>query len=309
MSDPDHRFDRQGGEAPLRMDDHRQRRSRGPAPITLIVSILLLVGVGGGVVYMYRSGVKGVDPASRSLGKPLGDVRAPPPVGAPTNDAAAGLSISRDDAGAGSSVPTLAPPPEEPLPSPPAVAGAPPTLESQAQPSQGAASAVSVPSKVVPIPPPPPRDAAAPAARNTSHPDTRPQSIDQLLDGQASADKAKAKADRIKSDKTKADRNRADRIKADEASAAGSAPSAETASGSVAIQIGAFSSERLADQEWSRAAALAPGAMAGKGKRVVPVAKDGGTLYRTSITGFSSRDQALALCDRFKAAGGRCFVH
>ena len=53
----------------------------------------------------------------------------------------------------------------------------------------------------------------------------------------------------------------------------------------------------------------APGVMAGKGKRVVPIAKDGGTLYRTSITGFSSRDQALALCDRLRASGGHCFVH
>ena len=74
------------------------------------------------------------------------------------------------------------------------------------------------------------------------------------------------------------------------------------------VQIGAFSSESLADKEWSKAAAAAPGPMAGKGKRVVPVATEGGKLYRTSITGFASRDQAVALCDRLKAAGGSCFV-
>jgi hypothetical protein len=39
------------------------------------------------------------------------------------------------------------------------------------------------------------------------------------------------------------------------------------------------------------------------------VTRDGDTLYRTSITGFASRDQALALCARLKAAGGVCFVH
>jgi cell division septation protein DedD len=76
----------------------------------------------------------------------------------------------------------------------------------------------------------------------------------------------------------------------------------------VVVQIGAFSSARLADKEWSNAAAVAPGAMAGKGKRVVAVNKDGETLYRTAITGFANRDQALALCDRLRDAGGHCFV-
>jgi hypothetical protein len=88
-------------------------------------------------------------------------------------------------------------------------------------------------------------------------------------------------------------------------------PRSETENGdrAVVVQIGAFSSESLADAEWNKAAAVAPGAMAGKGKRVVPVTRDGDTLYRTSITGFASRDQALALCARLKAAGGVCFVH
>jgi hypothetical protein len=75
------------------------------------------------------------------------------------------------------------------------------------------------------------------------------------------------------------------------------------------VQIGAFSSEALADKEWSKAAAVAPGVMAGKGKRVVAVTKDGATLYRTSITGFESRDEAQALCGRLQAAGATCFVH
>jgi hypothetical protein len=49
--------------------------------------------------------------------------------------------------------------------------------------------------------------------------------------------------------------------------------------------------------------------MAGKGKRVVPVAKpDGSTLYRTSITGFASRSDAQALCDKLKSSGESCFV-
>jgi cell division septation protein DedD len=48
--------------------------------------------------------------------------------------------------------------------------------------------------------------------------------------------------------------------------------------------------------------------MAGKGKKVVTVAKDGATLYRTSITGFASREEAQALCAKLQGAGKTCFV-
>jgi hypothetical protein len=85
-----------------------------------------------------------------------------------------------------------------------------------------------------------------------------------------------------------------------------SAPS--EASGPIEVQIGAFSSKAQADESWSAAAGAAPGAMAGRGKRVVPTVKDGKTLYRTAITGFASREAAQVLCDRLKAAGRTCFV-
>ncbi len=84
------------------------------------------------------------------------------------------------------------------------------------------------------------------------------------------------------------------------------APTANT--GPAVVQIGAFSSQSLADAGWSAAAAVAPGSMAGKNKKVVAMTKDGATLYRTSITGFASREEAQALCDKLKAAGKTCFV-
>ncbi|HEX7758357.1 MAG TPA: SPOR domain-containing protein, partial [Caulobacteraceae bacterium] len=87
------------------------------------------------------------------------------------------------------------------------------------------------------------------------------------------------------------------------------APAAALPKGGAAfVQIGAFSSQALAEKGWNDAARIAPGAMAGKGKHVEPVAKDGGTLYRTAITGFASKDEARALCDKLKAAGKTCFV-
>ena len=79
--------------------------------------------------------------------------------------------------------------------------------------------------------------------------------------------------------------------------------------GPAMVQIGAFSSKDLADAGWNNAAGLAPGDMAGKSKRVVPVTKaDGSTLYRASITGFATHDEAVALCAKLKAAGQSCLV-
>jgi len=255
MSDSDHGFDRRGGEPPLTIDSRRQPRSRGPAPVALVVSVVLLAIVAGAVAFMYRSGTRAPGGAPEPLGAPLGDVRAPAPPQAATSDPGAGLTISKDDANAASGAPNLAPPPEQPLPP-------------QASPAAPAATTLSTG-----------RDAAAdatvvspPAAPKVAK---APPTIDGLVASAVTPDRAKA-----------------------------AAPS----EGQFIVQIGAFSSESLADKEWNKAAAVAPGEMAGKGKRVVSVTTDSGALYRTSITGFTHRDQATALCERLKAAGGSCFV-
>ena len=257
------RRDRLDAEPPLTLDDRRRApRGGGPAPVTLIVSLLLLVAVAGGVFFMYRSGVRGAGQAPQPLGAPLGDVRAPAPPQAQTPDAAAGLTISKDDPNAPAASPTLAPPPEAPLP----------------EPAPSTAASAPTASRSAPPPPPPPVKAAE-----------KGDPIDRLI--------------------TEASKT----TKAAPATAKDAAASPKEAAGApaaaVVVQIGAFSSEALADKEWSKAAAVAPGAMAGKGKRVVEVTKDGATLYRTAITGFASREQAQSLCERLQAAGGNCFVH
>jgi outer membrane biosynthesis protein TonB len=81
-----------------------------------------------------------------------------------------------------------------------------------------------------------------------------------------------------------------------------------SAAGAAAVQIGAFSSQALADKGWNDAAAIAPGLAAGKGKRVERVPSGGGFLYRTQVTGFASRADASAFCSALKAAGKDCFV-
>lgn len=81
-----------------------------------------------------------------------------------------------------------------------------------------------------------------------------------------------------------------------------------TASGPASVQIGALSSPALADKAWIEATRLAPGLAAGKGKKVEAIDKNGATLYRTSVTGFASREAARAFCEAISASGKSCFV-
>lgn len=85
-------------------------------------------------------------------------------------------------------------------------------------------------------------------------------------------------------------------------------PEPKAAAGGAAVQIGAVSSTALADRAWNEAVAAAPGLAAGKGKSVERIERNGGVLYRTAVTGFGSRADAQAFCDRLKAAGKACFV-
>ena len=121
MSDP-----RQYRDDSLAFDDRRgPPPRRGPAPVTLIVSILLLVGLAGGVAYLYRDGVRGSNGPPRPVGAPLRDVRTIAPPSPQAADPAAGLSIYKDDPNA-AAAPNFAPPPEQPAPRVVATASMPP---------------------------------------------------------------------------------------------------------------------------------------------------------------------------------------
>jgi hypothetical protein len=266
MADPDRRSSGAGGEPPLTLGARRQARSRGPTPISLIVSLLILAAVIGAVAWLYRSGARGPGAAPQPVGAALGDVRVAAPPQSQAPDAAAGLSIYKDQPSAPAN-PAFAPPPEAPAPRPAeAHAGA-------AQPDQTRAEPPAAPEATTP-------PAAAGAARGDA--------LSALID--RSTRDAPPRSPKL---------------------AKASAPpvaSTPAAAGPTDVQIGAFSSAAQADAAWSAAAAAAPGAMAGHGKRVAPLTRDGATLYRAFITGFASRDDAKALCDRLRAAGRSCFL-
>lgn len=83
---------------------------------------------------------------------------------------------------------------------------------------------------------------------------------------------------------------------------------APAASSSAMVQIGAFSSRALAENQWNDIAVGMPAQMAGKTRSIEPVQSDSGTSYRALIGGFDSRAQAEAFCAALKAGGRDCFV-
>ena len=85
-------------------------------------------------------------------------------------------------------------------------------------------------------------------------------------------------------------------------------PAPGAATGSSAVQIGAFSTTAIADREFSAVASRFPQFARGADKRVQEVtASNGSTVYRTTFTGLS-RERAVAFCEAIKAAGDDCLV-
>jgi hypothetical protein len=238
--------------------------------VTLIVSVLILAVVVGGVLWLYRGGVKGGDGSPPTVSAPAGADRTAAPAQTTPPDASAGLSIYKDNGAPAAGPPTFAPPPEQP----------------------GARPA-------------PPAPSAAPAAPPVAPVAAKAKSGDEIGDLLDKPSAAPAKAPKpFPTTKPPAEKPTKPPVAKTPAAAADAPPAA----GAAEVQIGAFSTRAQADQGWGAAAAAAPGGMAGRGKKVEEISKDGKTLYRTSITGFTSRESAQALCARLQAAGRSCFV-
>jgi hypothetical protein len=272
MSDHDH-----GPYTPpsdrLSFDPREPVRSGGPAPVTLVVSAVVLLAIIGGVFMLYRGGVRHKGEAPAAVGAPLAQIKTPAPVDA-TNAAPPGLSVSKVDTAAANAV--FAPAPEEPLPRP---------------------LPVQAPTVVTSTPLPPPTADASPKPVAPAKP-AKPLTIASLTDD-AMAPKAALKPAVKPTPKPPTPRL---------SPPPPATTSSTSAPGAGWVQIGAFSSPELADKGWRDVAQFAPAAMAGKGRKVEALSKDGKTLYRAYVTGFSTRDGAEAFCDRLRAAGKACFV-
>jgi cell division protein FtsN len=261
-------------EAPLAFDARQPVRGTRPAPLTLIISTLVLLALAAAIVMFYRSGVRQTGEAPRAIGTPVGDLKSAAPAEAQPADPAEGLQIYKSESGEpAEGQPQFAPPPEEPQPRPAPVAVVPATPAPKAAPTSPVVSAPTSaglkPAQPAPTPAPKAAPLPAPKAAVTPPP------------------KAATPAPKPAPAPTPAPK---------------AAPVA--AGGAASVQIGAFSSQALADSNWA-AAVQAPGG-AGKGKHVELVPGKG--LYRTTVTGFGSKADAAAFCNALKASGKSCFV-
>jgi len=274
-------------DAPLSFDARQPVRGARPIPFTLIISVLVLVGLAAAIFIFYRSGVRQAGQPPQMVGAPVSGMKAAAPAEAQPQDPAAGLQIYKNEGGGSAAAPpNFTPPPERPEvrpgPAAPAVTVTPPAPAAPAPPAPTLRP--SIPAQPPATATPPPAAARiAPPAPKVEAPAPKPAPEKPPAAPVAKTPPAKAVA------------------------APAPAPAAK-ATGAAGVQIGAFSSQALADKGWNDAAAVAPGAAAGKGKSVEKIDKDGKTLFRTTVTGFASRADAAAFCDRLKAAGKACFV-
>ena len=306
-------------EPPLQFDARQPVRGRGPAPMMLIVSVLVLLVLLGAIFIFYRSGQQQTSGPPPMVGTPVGQIKSPAPVGEQPTDPAQGLQIYRQAEGQETpTAPNFTPPPEQPKVrmgiQPMASASdimtqRPPAAVVQA-PSPVAAMPLNSPAPALkptvstasPAPPAPIKFAPAPVtvapkivmAPLPTKPAPLPSAKPQPLPPKPVAVTMKAPPVKPPIAKVVVAPPAAPKI----------APTPSAPSGGASVQIGAFSSQALADQQWSAAVKLAPG----KGKRVEAVPKGSATLYRTTVTGFGSRADATAFCDKLKAASKSCFV-
>lgn len=268
-------------DSPLAFEAREPVRGSRPFPLTLVVSVVVLLALGAALFVVYRSGLRHAGDAPPVVGTPVAGMKSAASPEAQPQDASQNLEIYRSESGQQPQLvptpPQFTPPPEQPQPRPqsgPAVVVAPPA----ALPPAAAGQPALRPAQAAPPPP----EATAAQATAKSAPPIAPKTP------MASAPPPQPKPAATAKPAPK--------------------PAGPAAKGAAAVQIGAVSSEALADRTWNQAVAVAPGLAMGKGKGVEKVDKDGKTLYRTSVTGFASRADAQAFCDKLKAAGKACFV-
>ncbi|MDB5458404.1 MAG: hypothetical protein JWO72_145 [Caulobacteraceae bacterium] len=312
MSDHDRGAYTPQTDAPLSFDA-RQARGRRTFPTTLVISLVILIGLGGAIFMFYRSGVRGAGEAPTPVGAPIGEIKAPPAAQTqPPADAAAGLQIYKSEGSpaAASSAPVFAAGPEQPQPRPapttpvPAQTIAPVATHAVPAPEAAVVAASGATTKALPAAPAPaPKPAPVVVAENKPAPTpvkpvavakAKPAANDDI--GALLSAKAPAAKPPV-----------AKPVQVAEAKPAPQ-PASSGARGAAVVQIGAYSSAALASKGWSDLAAAYGGDMSGKGKLLESVDRDGKTLYRAAVSGFASHADAVTFCAKLKADSRPCIV-
>jgi hypothetical protein len=168
-------------DAPLSFDARQPVPGARPAPVMLIISILVLIGLAVAIFLFYRSGVRQAGQPPQTVGVPVGDMKTPAPPEAQPQDPAAGLQIYKTEGGTApppaAGPPQFTPGPEAPQPRPqaaaPAVVVAPPAPSAPPAPAAAPKPAPTL-RPAIPAaanaPPAPPTPAAAPAPKSEPPP-------------------------------------------------------------------------------------------------------------------------------------------
>src|SRR6185437_5860295 len=113
-------------DAPLAFDPRRVGERRGPAPIALILSALVLLLVAGGVFLLYRHGPRHPGQPPQVVGAPVGDTKTAPVSSEATVDSSASLQVYKTEVPPAGEQQAFAPGPEQPQPRPVTQAPPPP---------------------------------------------------------------------------------------------------------------------------------------------------------------------------------------
>ncbi|HWE46832.1 MAG TPA: SPOR domain-containing protein [Caulobacteraceae bacterium] len=258
--------------------DPRGLQRRRPVPLTLMLSAVVLVAMAGAALLFYQSGVRGRNEPPRAVGTHVGSIKTPPPApaGPPAEKGIDVYVQDRPESAAGQPVYTDAP--EQPQPR---------VAETQAAPPPVARTAPKA------APDYPTVDAAVAAAETAPPPPLKPA---RAVTPKPVAVAAVALA-----------RARPDLRAAIPAVKTADATAKSVPGGGQVVQIGAYSSKALAEQEFSKVRAGFAKYTSGRATHVEGVQKGSATLYRAAFTGFS-KAQAAAFCGALKAAGRACIV-
>ena len=288
MSDHDRGAYTPQPDAPLQFDA-RGPKGRRPLPMTLIGSAGVLVVLLGALALHYQHGVRGGADPARPVGEPITSIKTAAPAGATPASPTIGADVYGAKTPEAAKIPTFAPGPEavQPRPAPrgltvqidgaaskPVLATTPPAATVKTTTTTTLATAPAKPATPVVA-----KIAETPVAPAKTSAPAKPASVTLAKTTLPLAATTVAKP-----------------------------AAANATAGSAVVQIGAFSSTSLADKGWSDVSSAMSGEMAGKSKRIEALEKNGATLYRTSVTGFSSRAAADTFCSGLKAKGKICFV-
>ena len=143
-------------DAPLAFDARRSGGGGRPAPMTLMISGMVLVVLVVGVVFFYRGGVRPANAPPQVIGAPVGADKSAPPASEQPADAAAGLQVYKSESAPLSQAqanvaPKFTPAPEQPEARPsPRPTPAPIQAPTQLAPAQSAPAPAAKPAVASP---------------------------------------------------------------------------------------------------------------------------------------------------------------